>query len=333
MGIWDFVKSLPGVAVQGGQKLWNEAADSGAKEWLLGGKATKGMPTGPQTGDYQRGYLQNDFMNRGAPTMNTGQSDQARGQQQQLAQMLFSQATGATQGAGEMAVQRQAGNAMANNTSAAQMSRGANAAMAGRNAMRANADLGVNAAGQAGIAQLQDQQSAQNQLGGLLGATRGQDIQTAGANQQAQLGQQQLQLSALAQMLGVDQAALQADLAKRGIQMQDKGMLPTLLQAGGQTVAAAASDERLKRDIVDADEQVDEVLANLSPKAYSYKDEKYGVGPRVGIMAQDLERSTLGREIVIDTSEGKMLDVNKALSLALAAVARLDARVRDLEDK
>jgi hypothetical protein len=211
-----------------------------AKTWLLGGDATKGMPSGPQTGDYQRGYLQNDFMNRGAPQMNTGQSDQARGQQQQLAQMLFQQANGQRQGAGELAVQRQANNAMANTTSAAQMARGANSAMAARNAARTNADIGVNAAGQAGIAQLQDQQSAQNQLGGLLGMTRQQDIGVAGANQQGQLAQQQLQLQALAQMLGVDQAALQQDLAKRGLDMQDQGMLPSLLQIGGQIGAAAA---------------------------------------------------------------------------------------------
>lgn len=209
--------------------------------WLVGGNATKGMQTQPQTADYQRGYLQQDFMKRDAPTMNTAQADQTRGQQGQLAQMLFQQAQGLTKGAGERAVERQAGNAMAQQVSQAQMARGAGAGMAARNAARTSADIGTNAAGQAGIAQLQDQQSAQNQLGGLLNATRGQDIQTAGANQQAQLAQQQQQLAALAQMLGVDQAALQQDLAKRGLAAQDKGMLPSLLQIGGQIGAAAAT--------------------------------------------------------------------------------------------
>ncbi len=208
--------------------------------WLMGGDATKGMATGPQTGNYQRGYLQNDFLKRAAPTMNTGWSDQARGQQGQLAQMLFQQANGQRQGAGELAVQRQAGNAMAQQTSAAQMARGANSALAARTAARNNASIGVNAAGQAGIAQMQDQQSAQNQLGGLLGSMRGGDIQTAGANQQAQLGQQQLQLGALAQMLGIDEAALRQDLAKRGIDAGDKGNLGTILQIGGQIGAASA---------------------------------------------------------------------------------------------
>jgi hypothetical protein len=300
------------------------------KNFLFGGKATKGMASGPQSADYQHGYLQ-QFNNRQAPAMDAGQADQTRGQQGQLANMLFQQARGQTPGAGELAVQRQAGNAMAQQTSAAQMARGANAALAARNAARTTADIGANAAGQASIAQMQDQQAATHQLGGLLGNMRGQDIGVAQGNQQAQMQQQQLQLQSLAQMLGVDVATLQQDLAKRGLAAQDKGMLPSLLQIGGQMGAAAASDRNLKTGIVDADEQVDEMLAKLSPKAYSYKDEKHGVGPRVGIMAQDLERSSLGRDIVDDTTEGKMIDVNKALSLALAAVARLDKRVRELE--
>jgi hypothetical protein len=50
-------------------------------------------------------------------------------------------------------------------------------------------------------------------------------------------------------------------------------------------------------------------------------------------MAQDLERSAAGKRIVSETSDGKMLDVNKALSASLAASARLNERVRTLEGK
>lgn len=212
----------------------------GAKNWLLGGKATQGMAREPQTAGWQRTYLQTAAQ-QGAPTMNAGQADATRAQQNQLASMLFQQAQGQRQGAGELAVQRQAQNAMAQQTSGAQMARGANAALAGRNAARANADIGVNAAGQAAIAQLQDQQAAQNQLAGLLGTTRQQDIGVAQGNQQAQLAQQQQNLQALAQLLNVDVASLQQDLARRGLQLQDKGMLPSLLQVGGQIGTAAAT--------------------------------------------------------------------------------------------
>jgi hypothetical protein len=218
--------------------------------WLTGGDATKGMQTSPATADWQRRYLMTSA-EQAAPTVapvGSGAADQMRGQQGQLASMLFNQAQGLTPGAGELAVQRQAGNAMAQQTAQAQMARGAGAALAGRNAARANADIGVNAAGQAGIAQMQDQQGAQNQLGGLLGGMRGQDLGQRGqdigvaqGNQQAQLAQQQQNIAALAQMLGVDVAALQQDLAKRGIDAQDKGMMGTLVQTGGQIGASYVS--------------------------------------------------------------------------------------------
>lgn len=241
MSFWDYIPTpaaqLYNLGANG--KVFGQDAQ-GAKDWLMGGKATQGMSSGPQSADYQRNFIQNDFMNRAAPQMNTAQSDQARGQQNQLAQMLFAQSTGQAPGAGEMAVRRGVGQAMAQQTSAAQMARGANAMLAARNAARATADIGVNGAGQAAQAQMMDQANARSQLSGVLGGMRGQDIQTAGANQTAQMQQQQLQLSALAQMLGVDQTALQQDLAKRNLQMQDKGMLPSLLQMGGTALAAYA---------------------------------------------------------------------------------------------
>lgn len=213
---------------------------SGAKNWLVGGNATQGMPTGPASGAYQTGYLQNNFMTRPAPTMDAGQSDQTRGQQGQLASMLFKTATGQQLGPGAMAAQHGINNAQAAQTSNAMMARGADSALAARTAARNSADIGVNGAGQMGVAQMQDVNNAQGQLSGLLGQTRQQDIGVAQGNQQAQMQQQGLQLSALAQMLGVDQATLAQDLARRGIKMQDKGMLPGLLQVGGQIGAAAA---------------------------------------------------------------------------------------------
>lgn len=210
----------------------------GFMDWLFGGKATEGMPSQPQTADFQRGFLQ-DFAGRQAPTMNTAQADQTRRQQGQLSSMLFGQATGTQPGAGEMAVNRQIGQAQAGHTALASMARGAGAGMAQRNAARASADLGINGAGMAAQAQMQDQQNAQNQLNALLGNMRNQDISVAGANQQAQMQQQGLQLNALAQLLGVDVAALQQDMARRGLDLQDKGMLPTLLQIGGAIGASA----------------------------------------------------------------------------------------------
>lgn len=208
--------------------------------WWFGGDATKGMQTQPQTADFQRSYLQ-QMLNRNAPQMNDAQSNQDRAQQGQLANILMGVATGNQAGPGELAVQRQVGNAMGQQTAQASMARGADAALAARNAMRNQAEIGVNGAGQAGIAQMQDKMNAGNQLSQILGTMRGQDIGVAQGNQSAQLTQQQQQLGMLAQLLGVDQTTLAQDLAKRQLGMKDQGMFPGLLQQWGTAAAGMAS--------------------------------------------------------------------------------------------
>ncbi len=224
--------------------MWDDT-----KQFLFGGGATQGMSTQPKTATEQRMHLRGLLANN-APEVgqvSSAQADQTRGQQGQLAGMLFNTATGNTPGAGEMAVNRQIGQANAAQTSQASMARGANAALAMRQAARNQAAIGVDGAGQAGIAQLNDRTAAQNQLSGLLGGMRGQDLGQRGqdigiaqGNQQASLAQEQLKISALAQMLGIDEATLRQDMAKRQLDSQDKGMFGSLLQVGGQIGAAYA---------------------------------------------------------------------------------------------
>lgn len=215
----------------------------------------------------------------GAPAqLATGQIDQSRGGMLGVANNLGAIASGQQMGAGELAVNRQLGAATAAQQSAARMARGATAALAYRNAARNTADIGLQGAGLAAQSRMQDQQAAQAQLGQLYGNMYGQDANVAAQN--AQLGQQamlqqgamdqqttlanaqagntvalanlqaqlaqtgmndQQQLAALGQMLGWDQATLQAQIAKAQVSAGDKGILPGLLQAGGQIGAAAAT--------------------------------------------------------------------------------------------
>jgi hypothetical protein len=49
-------------------------------------------------------------------------------------------------------------------------------------------------------------------------------------------------------------------------------------------------------------------------------------------MAQDAEKSALGRSFVVDTPHGKMIDGRKALGAALASIANLHQRLLGLED-
>ena len=70
-------------------------------------------------------------------------------------------------------------------------------------------------------------------------------------------------------------------------------------------------------------EQIDELLTILTPYTFQYKDQTYGTGKRFGIMAQDLEKSDVGKQFVIDTSVGKMVDFGNMMGLIVASQAYL----------
>jgi hypothetical protein len=158
------------------------------------------------------------------------------------------------------------------------------------------------------------------------------------ANMDAQLKQMgmddQTRLAYLSQLTGMDAAQLQAYVAaKTGQQQMQGALLSGLGQGASKAAVGMFSDERLKTDIADADEDVDAMLDALVAKRYRYKDQKHGEGERVGIMAQHMRQSRAGADVTFDTDEGIALDVNKAISAALASVARLNKRLRAVEAK
>ncbi len=329
------------------------------KNFIFGGDATKGIASKPQNYDAataQLGQIAANAGGRAAPQaagtqLAGGPQDQARAGMIGVADRLGSIASGQQAGAGELAVNRQVDAANAAQVSAARMARGGNAALAARGAARNQADLALSGAGQAAAAQMADQQQANALLGQTYGQVRSGDIDFASQN--AQLGQQaqienmraqlaqtgmndQQQIAALGQQLGWDQAKIQAELQRAAIKAGDKGMLPGLLQAGGQAAAMyAASDERLKTDISDGGSDADEMMSSLKPRSYRYQDEaKWGAGRRLGIMAQDLARSKMGRETLVKVDDKHMgFDLGKAASAALASVARLNERLRKVEER
>ncbi len=299
---WDPKRVALGVVTGGmsegmGARPILDHAPGGAGNLLFGGDATKAFDN--KLGQYDRattqlGQIATDASGRAAPTAQAtmagrtqlgpasqlapGQMAQSRGGMLGVASQLGGIASGQTAGAGEMGVNRQVGQATAAQSAAARMARGANSALAFRQAARNTADIGLAGAGMAGEAQRADQQGALNQLGGIYGSMYGQDANVASQN--AQLGQQvtmqqgamdqqttlanaqagntvalanlqaqlaqtglndQQQMQALGQMLGWDQARIQAELAKAQVAAGDKGMLPGLLQAGGAIGAAYAT--------------------------------------------------------------------------------------------
>lgn len=287
------------------------------------------------------------------------QQGQFRDLQMQQANRLSAIAGGQQMGPGEMAAQRAAQQAYAQQVGMANMQRGAGAPGAGLAAARNQVTIAGNAAGQGAQAALSDQQSANAQLTNALNAGRGTDVglatSQAGLNQQTNMQQGQMdqtaklanldaqlrqtgmddqaRLAYLAQLTGMDANQLQAQIGAYQAQSKAPGAIGAITSAAGPIAAIASmfSDERLKKNVSDARSEIDEMLDALSPKSYDYKDERHGKGRRAGIMAQDMLKSTAGRRLVDDTPDGLMLDVNKTLSAVLASSARLNERLRNME--
>ena len=93
----------------------------------------------------------------------------------------------------------------------------------------------------------------------------------------------------------------------------------------------AMSDINTKKDIRSADEAVREVFDNLSPYLWKYINPEHGEGEFVGVMAQDLEKSSAGKNAVVQTKEGKMVDFNKIIPMMLAAITSQQKRINELE--
>lgn len=80
----------------------------------------------------------------------------------------------------------------------------------------------------------------------------------------------------------------------------------------------------------------DELSRSLALKSYRYngRGRELGApaGERLGLMAQDLERTDLGRRAVVETPQGKAIDRDNALGLSLALHGR-DAERNDAQDQ
>lgn len=115
-------------------------------------------------------------------------------------------------------------------------------------------------------------------------------------------------------------------------QAQNNQMLGGLL-SGAATLGGAAliaSDEKLKDNVKNADSDADDMVDKLDAKSYSYKEDPEKK-EHMGILAQDLEKSPMGKAIVVETPEGKHVDAKKALSAVLAVQSVLNKRLKKVE--
>ena len=114
---------------------------------------------------------------------------------------------------------------------------------------------------------------------------------------------------------------------------------------GGYMMGSMMSDEDMKKiDGAVSDEEIDQFLSSLEPAQYEYIDEALDKmeertdtvsrGKKVGIMAQDLEKSKIGKQMVMEDEDGtKMVDGPQSVGALLAATASLNRRIKKLENK
>jgi len=96
-----------------------------------------------------------------------------------------------------------------------------------------------------------------------------------------------------------------------------------LLEQGAKGGAYVFSDERLKAEIEPiSSEDLAELKRAIKPYKFKYLSHEHGKGDWIGVMAQDLEKTKLGRSLVSEDENGiKVINIKKALSLLLATCA------------
>lgn len=92
----------------------------------------------------------------------------------------------------------------------------------------------------------------------------------------------------------------------------------------GMGIGALISDERLKTNIRPiSDQELTEFRATIKPYFFEYIDDTHGKGEWAGIMAQDLEKSKLGRMAVFEDEHGhKKINLKKLVSILVASQAQ-----------
>ncbi len=154
-----------------------------------------------------------------------------------------------------------------------------------------------------------------------LGANYYNTILT-GQNAGAQLQQQR--------NIAAEQAASQKSAENKQLAAAGLGAAATV---GAAWMMSGKSDKNSKKNIKENNETM-AFLNALTDNSYEYKEpDSVGAahGRQYGPMAQDLEKTNMGKSAVIETKEGKMVDTTRAMFLALSGLSNINARLNKLE--
>ena len=96
----------------------------------------------------------------------------------------------------------------------------------------------------------------------------------------------------------------------------------------------AVSDVSAKKNIVPANKELEEFLNALGVYSYEYKDKQNGEGRHISTMAQDLEKTEIGKSMVETREDGlKQVNYGKGFAVMLASNALLNHKYNQLEAK
>lgn len=238
-------------------------------------------------------------------------------QQQAFADQLANQALGKGPSVTELQLRSAMDRSLGQQVAASKANRAVNPALAARQNAKMAQQSNLQTAQMAGVQKLQEQQQAQNQFANYLGQ-----------QQQARQSGLQLGLGGGSQLSAESNAVRNRDLQEQQMQNQ---MIGSVLGAGA-SVAGMMSDERMKKDIQPSKNNSKKFLDALSSKEYKYKNDKNGSGKHVSVMAQDLEKAgPMGKQMVSETKQGKMVDYGKGFGAILAAQVELNERMKEME--
>ena len=173
-----------------------------------------------------------------------------------------------------------------------------------------------------------------------LTARQGQDLSVLRAQQQAAARQQGLAITAAmdAQQRQEAQDRATGLLAQRIAERkqleerrdQKQAAISTAIEIAKEGVKAnEKSDKRVKKNIRSGDSDVEEMLNAISAKTYQMKS---GGGPRVGVIAQDLQQGGPMGEKMVGKDNG-VLTVSAGPSPVLAALAYLNDKIDRMTEK
>jgi hypothetical protein len=250
-----------------------------------------------------------------------------------LAQSLAQQASGQGPSLAETQMKAAQERSLAQQMAALSAARGGNAAANQRalamGASQSNRQIGQDAAS----AKIMEQRQAQQDLLGL------RQLEDEGARAASQ-DQFTAEIMPKRELQQKDLQQFQGDAARNmqigNVRSQRASQLGGMWSGMASSLMGGMSDKKVKKDIKPESKQLDKFVEQLQAYSYKYKDtSKPGTaeGERHGIMAQDLEKSEIGKSFVKDTPNGKMVDYGQGFGAILASQARLNERLKELEGK